>query len=203
MSVLETLESLFDYVFRSVHVELFREQQQWFPPASEPGLALRWIPAGQQPSPTEATDRLALLRAIGDGPFAFGFKTKETLPPVPRDRTSEDPPEEIHDGRIFRTKANTTGGAVGHATLFHCRQRGGRAWATYSGGGVRFGTLVAVADQSNHLDMRYRHLSLENELREGRCRSTPHWQYNPLEVDEVWEWTSGPAGKGRSTLQEA
>jgi hypothetical protein len=50
-----------------------------------------------------------------------------------------------YDGRVFRTVVNAETGDVTTETLFTYHQHGKIVWATYEGGGVTFGTLVALA----------------------------------------------------------
>ena len=54
------------------------------------------------------------------------------------------------DGRTFVTGSNTANGDAGVGTRFEYRQRGARVWATYRGGRVRFGSLVAVGDRDEN-----------------------------------------------------
>ena len=59
-----------------------------------------------------------------------------------------------YDERVFRSVANSDGGDVDGETTFHYHQRDDIVWATYAGGSVAFGTLVAKVDSSGILDMR-------------------------------------------------
>jgi hypothetical protein len=68
------------YVYRSAHVELFRNRADWFLPVEAPSLALWWIPAGHQPTPEESKERLDILIKNGPSPFAFTFK--RSFPPA-------------------------------------------------------------------------------------------------------------------------
>ena len=76
-----------------------------------------------------------------------------------------------YNDRFFAPVSNTDTGEVGPSTLFHYRQTGGVVWATYEGGDVRFGTLIATVDESGRLDMRYSHVNRAGELMTGRCES--------------------------------
>jgi hypothetical protein len=108
-----------------------------------------------------------------------------------------------YDERIFRSVANSAGGDVGGETLFHYRQTGGVVWATYAGGSVAFGTLIAKLLPGGELDMRYQHLTCDGLLKAGRCRSTPTILADGrLRLSEVWEWTEGGEGKGVSVIEE-
>ncbi len=73
LSVWESVEALHAYVFRSAHKELFRRRKEWFAESGRPTTALWWIPAGREPTPEEAAERLARLDEDGPTLFAFGF----------------------------------------------------------------------------------------------------------------------------------
>lgn len=79
LSVWETPEHLKAYVYRTNHVELLRQKQQWFESGDAPILALWWIPAGTIPTVDEAKARLEHLRQHGATAHAFGFR--EIFPP--------------------------------------------------------------------------------------------------------------------------
>jgi hypothetical protein len=78
MSVWESVEALFEYTYRSDHVDIFRRRGDWFERMETPHMALWWIPAGHIPTPQEAKDRLALLEREGATPLAFTFKRRFT-----------------------------------------------------------------------------------------------------------------------------
>jgi len=108
-----------------------------------------------------------------------------------------------YDGKRFRSIANSADGDVGDGTIFEYRQRKDIVWATYAGGGVRFGTLIAIADESGQLEMRYQHVSDCGELRTGRCTSRPSILADGrIRVEETWQWTSGGNGTGTSVIEE-
>ena len=62
MSVWEDIESLKEYVYKSVHVELIKERKAWFNKMKIMHQALWWIPAGHTPSVIEGRERLSLLQ---------------------------------------------------------------------------------------------------------------------------------------------
>jgi hypothetical protein len=108
-----------------------------------------------------------------------------------------------YDGRRFRSVSNSAGGDVGRDTVFCYRQRGDVVWATYEGGAVKFGILVAKADALGNLDMRYQHVSGDGSFRSGRCLSSPEkLRDGRLRLREQWEWTAGEEGEGVSILEE-
>lgn len=80
MSVWQSVEALFDYTYRSSHVEIMRRRREWFEPASASYLVLWWIPAGHIPTIDEAMARLDQLRADGPTANAFTFKRRFAAP---------------------------------------------------------------------------------------------------------------------------
>lgn len=108
-----------------------------------------------------------------------------------------------YDGRRFRAVWNTPNGEVGGETVFAYRQAGDVVWATYAGGGVRQGVLVATVDAEGGLDMRYSHVNDAGALMTGTCRSTPEaLPDGRLRLYERWRWTSGDASSGESVVEE-
>jgi len=74
MSVWESIDSLREFTYRSRHVTVFRDRQQWFDRMDGAQLALWWIPAGHIPSVEEGKARLALIEKLGPSQEAFTFK---------------------------------------------------------------------------------------------------------------------------------
>ena len=108
-----------------------------------------------------------------------------------------------YDGRQFRALSNTSNGDTSEATIFKYRHAGDVVWATYSGGTVRFGTLVASVFADGSLDMRYQHLDEAGTFKTGKCRSRlevlPDGRYR---LHEEWQWTSPDTSSGRSVVEE-
>ena len=75
MSVWETVDTLRNYVYHTVHAELFRQRHNWFEKFAGSYVALWWVPVGHKPGIDEAKKRLAHLEANGPTQFAFTFKT--------------------------------------------------------------------------------------------------------------------------------
>ncbi|MEM1056941.1 MAG: n-acetylglutamate synthase [Bacteroidota bacterium] len=108
-----------------------------------------------------------------------------------------------YDGRRFASVATSDNGDVDGATRFDYRQRGDVVWATYQGGGVKMGTLIATVDARGGLDMRYQHVDAHGEIRTGTCLSVPEvLPDGRLRLHETWQWTSGDRSSGTSTLEE-
>lgn len=108
-----------------------------------------------------------------------------------------------YDGRRFRSLSNSETGEVDAETVFEYHQRGDIVWATYEGGAIRFGTLIARVDAAGALDMRYHHVNAAGELMTGRCRSIPEvLPDGRLRLHERWQWTSGDGSSGESVVEE-
>ncbi len=78
-TVWETVEALFEFAYRSDHVEMYRRRREWFELLREAPLVLWWIPAGHIPIVDEGEERLDHLRA--HGPTAYAFTFKQRFPP--------------------------------------------------------------------------------------------------------------------------
>jgi hypothetical protein len=108
-----------------------------------------------------------------------------------------------YDGRVFRTVENSEGGEAARQTVFHYHQEGDVVWATYEGGSIRCGTLLAKADNAGNLDARYQHLSADGTFKTGRARSRPEvLPDGRVRVHETWQWTDGAEGAGVSVIEE-
>jgi Domain of unknown function (DUF3291) len=81
MSVWASVESLYQFTYKSNHMNVFRERRNWFEAPSKPHLVMWWIPAGHIPTVEEAKERLALLERLG--PTAEAFTFKQIFPPPP------------------------------------------------------------------------------------------------------------------------
>ena len=107
------------------------------------------------------------------------------------------------DGRVFRSVSNSAGGDVDGATTFHYRQQGTLVWATYAGGTVAYGQLLATVRPDGRLDMRYHHVTTDGALKTGRCLSTPVLSPDGcLRLREQWTWTDGAEGSGESVVEQ-
>ena len=73
MSVWESREALWRFVYDSEHLAVMRRRREWFE-RMKVFMALWWIPAGTLPSLEDARERLAALEASGPTPYAFTFK---------------------------------------------------------------------------------------------------------------------------------
>jgi hypothetical protein len=72
MSVWESLEALWRFVYGAGHVEIMRRRREWFEKL-ETHLVLWWLPAGELPTIEEALARLDRRAKAGSTPDAFDF----------------------------------------------------------------------------------------------------------------------------------
>lgn len=108
-----------------------------------------------------------------------------------------------YDGRNFRSVDNSPNGEVDAQTIFHYYQHDDIVWATYQGGSIQWGTLIAKVDDAGRLDMRYQHVNATGELMTGRCISTPETLPDGrIRLHETWQWTSGDNSSGQSVVDE-
>ena len=78
------VDSLWDFAYRTVHVELLRRPKEWFHRFESAGVALWWIPAGIVPTLEEAGERVKLLREKGSCPEVFTFRERFDPSGTPR-----------------------------------------------------------------------------------------------------------------------
>ena len=76
MSVWESIEALWEFVYAGGHLKVMRRRREWFSRMAESHQVLWWLPAGEIPSVEEAERRLERLRAEGPTPYAFTFKAR-------------------------------------------------------------------------------------------------------------------------------
>lgn len=91
MSVWDSTESLFAFVYRTSHRDVMVRRREWFLRPVGAYQALWWVPAGTRPTVAQGLARLRLLEAEGPSPAAFTFKS--VFPPpsaaAPEDMTPE------------------------------------------------------------------------------------------------------------------
>lgn len=81
MSVWESIEALWDFVYGGGHLEVMRRRREWFS-RIEGHQVLWWVPAGRAPTVEDAKERLELLAEHGPTPEAFTFKRRFAVPGV-------------------------------------------------------------------------------------------------------------------------
>ena len=108
-----------------------------------------------------------------------------------------------YNNKIFKSVNNTQNGEVGAETFFHYWQEGSTVWATYKGGSIIFGTLIAKMARDGSLDMRYQHLSEDGQFKTGLCQSKAEvLEDGRIRLHEKWQWMSGDRSKGESVVEE-
>ncbi|PTL85506.1 DUF3291 domain-containing protein [Vitiosangium sp. GDMCC 1.1324] len=80
MSVWESVELLFEFVYRSSHTPVMARRREWFEKSAEAYQVMWWIPAGHVPTAEEAMARLRHLRENGPTPHAFTFRERHPAP---------------------------------------------------------------------------------------------------------------------------
>ncbi|WMJ73191.1 n-acetylglutamate synthase [Cytophagaceae bacterium ABcell3] len=108
-----------------------------------------------------------------------------------------------YNNRTFKSIGNSENGEVSDETVFHYFQEGNIVWANYSGGQITKGTLIAKAAPNGVLEMVYQHINKDNEIRTGKCTSTPEvLPDGKVKLHESWQWTSGDFSEGNSVIIE-
>ena len=87
LSVWADMDALYNYVYRSGHVEIMRRRKEWFSRMKDAYMVLWWVPAGHNPTAEEARAKLQTLREHGPTAEAFTFKQ-----PFPRPNTVDGLP---------------------------------------------------------------------------------------------------------------
>jgi hypothetical protein len=81
MSVWESVEALYDYAYRTAHLDVLRRRREYFHHEDQPVYAvLWWVPAGTVPTLDEARERLDLLSGYGPTARAFTFRDRFPSP---------------------------------------------------------------------------------------------------------------------------
>jgi len=108
-----------------------------------------------------------------------------------------------YDNKIFTSIENTENGEVNNETVFYYHQNKEIIWAEYNGGLIKKGFLLGLENENGQLEFYYEHLNKNNEIRTGKCKSTPKIIENEkIELSEKWEWTNGDKSIGESIIIE-
>lgn len=76
LSVWETADALFDFVYRSAHTPVMARRRQWFERFEGAYQALWWVAVGHRPSVEEGLAKLWHLEHYGPTQQAFTFKAR-------------------------------------------------------------------------------------------------------------------------------
>jgi len=112
-----------------------------------------------------------------------------------------------YDGKRFRPVQTQGPSETTSETIFEYSQTGTLLRATYSGGDIEYGSLIATVDSQGCLDMRYLHRNKSGELMTGTCQSVPEiLDTGKIRLHETWQWTCpevpSDKSKGTSVLEE-
>jgi len=78
ISVWENSAALFNYTYRSGHIEVFKRKKEWFSKINMLHMAFWYVPEGYKPTLHDAKIRLDYLNTHGETPYAFSFKSQFT-----------------------------------------------------------------------------------------------------------------------------
>ena len=73
MSVWENIEGLFQFVYKTAHAKVMREERPVFHLMPTEHMVLWWVEEGHVPNLNEAKSKLDEIRAKGSTPSAFSF----------------------------------------------------------------------------------------------------------------------------------
>jgi len=108
------------------------------------------------------------------------------------------------EGKKFVARENSGNGEVSAQTLFEYHQKDDLIWATYSGGDIVHGQLLGLVVSRRSFISRYQHLNKLGALMTGKCETRISKDaQGGLQLNEIWEWTSGDLSYGTSVLVEA
>ncbi len=80
MSVWESIEALWEFVYSGGHLDVMRRRREWMTRIARSYMCLWWVSEGQIPTTDEARQRLEYLEA--NGPTARAFTFKERFEPA-------------------------------------------------------------------------------------------------------------------------
>ncbi|RZW46795.1 MAG: DUF3291 domain-containing protein [Flavobacteriaceae bacterium] len=74
MSVWSDINALFDFTYKSNHIEVLSRKNEWFSKMKDMHMAFWYISEDHIPTPEEAKNRLAYMNKNGITPYAFNFR---------------------------------------------------------------------------------------------------------------------------------
>lgn len=108
-----------------------------------------------------------------------------------------------YDRKKFVSVDNTANGEVSTETIFEYNQEGNILTASYSGGEIVKGTLIGIVKADSCLEFRYNHINTNNEIRGGKCISTPEILTDGrIRLHENWKWIDSDQSEGKSVIEE-
>ncbi|WP_449539645.1 n-acetylglutamate synthase [Ferdinandcohnia sp. Marseille-Q9671] len=108
-----------------------------------------------------------------------------------------------YNNKTFVSTENSSNGEVSDKTYFTYSQEGNILFATYSGGEIVKGTIIGMVKEEGSLEFRYNHVNSKNEIRGGKCSSTPEILADGrIRLHENWQWLDDERTEGHSIIEE-
>lgn len=79
ISVWKDLNTLFDFTYKSGHVEILKKKKEWFSKIQMQYMGCWYVPEGYVPIHQEGKQRLNYFNKHGCRPYAFSFKDKFSI----------------------------------------------------------------------------------------------------------------------------
>lgn len=79
LSVWESIETLWEFTFRGIHLEAVQRSDKWFDPDTALDV-MWWVPAGYRPTTEEGLAKLDQVKVNGPTPEAFTFRRRFPAP---------------------------------------------------------------------------------------------------------------------------
>ena len=104
--------------------------------------------------------------------------------------------------KSFSLIENSEKGTVNKDTIFEFQQAGDLVTATYYGGPVKMGKIIALL-KNDTLDMRYHCVTSENDLKAGKAiAKIAQTDLGKIKLTLHWEWLDSTNEKGISEYLE-
>jgi hypothetical protein len=79
MSVWKDIDSLFNFTYKSGHIEVFKRRKEWFSKIKMQYIVFWYVPINHIPTPEAARERLEYINTHGETPYAFTFRNKFSI----------------------------------------------------------------------------------------------------------------------------
>lgn len=106
------------------------------------------------------------------------------------------------NNKIFYLQSNSVNGTSNSNTIFHYKQEANLVTATFSGGNVIYGSIVALHNDSI-LEMAYQMLTVTKELKSGKAvAQISVTEDNKIQLTLDWVWLIEGNVRGESIYKE-
>lgn len=100
-----------------------------------------------------------------------------------------------YNNRFFKGCENYDSGDFNQDTVFHYRQTEDIIWATFRGGGVKFGTAVGTMNEDSSFFIGWQYISSGGDLITGTSVSAPEiLPDGRIKIHESWSIDGGESG---------